>query len=333
MDNNEIELQEMVQLVKQIKNDILSTRNKVMENANQELLNMYFRIGKSISENATYGSKFIDNLSSYLKTEFPEATGYSPRNLSRMKRFYEEYKQFPILPPLVAKLPWSHNSLLIDKIDEIEKRMWYAEKTLENSWSKSVLDHQIELQLYERQSKEARKLTNFTSMLPLTQGELANDVIKDPYIFELTGLKEKVLEKDVEHAMIEKIKTVMLELGRGFSFVGNQYRISTENKDYFIDLLFYHLELRCYVVIELKTTDFDPSFVGQLQFYVTAVDETLKKDIDNPTIGLLLCRNKDRQSVEWALKAVNVPVGVASYEVRQYLPTDEEISSFISFKE
>lgn len=223
--------------------------------------------------------------------------------------------------------------MLIDKIDEFEKRMWYAEKTLENSWSKSVLDHQIELQLYERQSKEARKLTNFTSMLPLTQGELANDVIKDPYIFELTGLKEKVLEKDVEHAMIEKIKTVMLELGRGFSFVGNQYRISTENKDYFIDLLFYHLELRCYVVIELKTTDFDPSFVGQLQFYVTAVDETLKKDIDNPTIGLLLCRNKDRQSVEWALKAVNVPVGIASYEVRQYLPTDEEISSFISLKE
>lgn len=223
--------------------------------------------------------------------------------------------------------------MLIDKIDEFEKRMWYAEKTLENSWSKSVLDHQIELQLYERQSKEARKLTNFTSMLPLTQGELANDVIKDPYIFELTGLKEKVLEKDVEHAMIEKIKTVMLELGRGFSFVGNQYRISTENKDYFIDLLFYHLELRCYVVIELKTTDFDPSFVGQLQFYVTAVDETLKKDIDNPTIGLLLCRNKDRQSVEWALKAVNVPVGIASYEVRQYLPTDEKISSFISLKE
>lgn len=196
-----------------------------MENANQELLNMYFRIGKSISENASYGSKFIDNLSSYLKIEFPEATDYSPRNLSRMKRFYEKYTQFPILPSLVAKLSWSHNSLLIDKIDEIEKRMWYAEKTLENSWSKSVLDHQIELQLFERQSKEARKLTNFTNTLPLTQGELANDVIKDPYIFELTGLKEKVLEKDIEHAMIEKIKKVMLELGRGFSFVGNQYRI------------------------------------------------------------------------------------------------------------
>ena len=154
-------------------------------------------------------------------------------------------------------------------------------------------------------------------------------MIKDPYIFELTGIKERATEKDIERAMLEKIKNVLLELGKGYSFVGNQYKVSTEYKDYFINLLFYNLELRCYVVVELKITDFEPAFIGQLQFYVTAVDEILKREFDNPTIGLLLCKGKDKLSVEWALKAVNVPVGVASYEVRKYLPTEEEINNLI----
>lgn len=204
---------------------------------------------------------------------------------------------------------------------------------MENGWSKVVLEHQIDLELYERQADNSKKLTNFSEKLPAIQGELANDVIKDPYIFELSGLSERITEKDIESKMIEKIKTVLLELGKGFSLVGNQYKISTENKDYFIDLLFYHLELRCYVVVELKNTDFEPSFMGQLQFYVSAVDETLKKDCDNNTIGLLLCKKKDRLSVEWSLKAVNVPVGVASYEVKNSLPTEEEINKFVSFEE
>ena len=247
-----------------------------------------------------------------------------------MKKFYEEYCDLSILPTPLAKLPWSFNCLLIDKVKPMDKRIWYANKCLENGWSYVVTEHQIELQLYERQADNSKKATNFPAILPAIQGELAEDVIKDPYIFELTGMGEKLLEKDVERAMLEKIKDVMLELGRGFSFVGNQYRVTTESKDYYIDLLFYHLDLRCYVVVELKNTDFDPSFVGQLQFYVTAIDETLKKAIDNPTIGLLLCKNKDRLSVEWALKAINVPVGVASYEVKQYLPTEDEINRFIS---
>lgn len=155
--------------------------------------------------------------------------------------------------------------------------------------------------------------------LPAPQSELSRDIIKDPYIFELVGLKEKIVEKDIETAMLEQIKTVLLELGKGFSFIGNQYRISTPSNDYLIDLLFYHLELRCYVVVELKNVDFKPDFIGQLQFYITAVDETLKKDVDNPTIGLLLCKGKDRYSVEWSLKAMTAPIGVASYEIRNYL--------------
>lgn len=162
------------------------------------------------------------------------------------------------------------------------------------------------------------------------QGELAIDVIKDPYIFELSGLSERLTEKNLENKMIEKIKNVLLELGKGFSFVGNQYKVSTDNKDYFIDLLFYHLELRCYVVVELKNTDFEPSYMGQLQFYVSAIDETLKKDIDNNTIGLLLCKKKDKLSVEWSLKSVNVPVGVASYEIKNILPTEEELNRIVS---
>lgn len=321
---------DIIGIIDAIKRDILSTRNRIFENANRELISMYYRIGQIISENSRYGNQFVETLSSALKLDFPDATGYSVRNLFRMKKFYEEYKDLPILPPPVAELPWTHNCILIEKEKDLEKRLWYAEKTMENGWSKVVLDHQMDLKLYERQADNARKLTNFPALLPEIQGELASDMLKDPYVFELAGLKEKIVEKDIELRMTESIKNVLLELGKGFSFVGNQYKISTENKDYFIDLLFYHLELRCYVVVELKNVDFEPAFMGQLQFYVTAVDETIKKDFDNPTIGLLLCKKKDRLSVEWALKAVNVPVGVASYEVSHCLPTEEEINRLVS---
>lgn len=320
---------EMIDIINRIKQDVLFTRNRVYENANNELIMLYYRIGKHIYENSVYGNHFIEDLSISLKMEFPDASGYSKRNLSRMKKFYEEYKDFSILPPVVAKLPWTHNVILIDKISDWDKRLWYAEKTLENGWSKIVLDHQIDLQLYERQADNDKKLANYGEQLPNIQGELALDMLKDPYIFELADIKEQTTEKDIEKAMLEKIKTVLLELGKGFSFVGSQYKVSTDNKDYYIDLLFYHLDIRCYVVVELKNTDFEPAFIGQLQFYVTAIDEVLKRDIDNPTIGLLLCKEKDKLSVEWALKAANVPVGVASYEVRNYLPTEEEINQFM----
>ena len=320
----------MITIIDEIKKDILNTRNKILTNANKELIAMYFRIGKYISENSKYGNSLIDTLSITLKTEFPDATGYSPRNLARMRRFYEEYKDLSNLPTALAKLPWSFNNLLIDKVKDVKKREWYAFKCFENSWSYVVLDHQIDLGLYERQALNNNKLTNFNNTLPQIQGELANDIMKDPYIFELTGLKEKVIEKNIENAMLERIKSILLEFGKGFSFVGNQYRVSTENKDYIIDLLFYHLELRCYVVVELKNDEFDPSYIGQLLFYVTAIDETLKKDYDNKTIGLLLCKGKDKLSVEWALKSVNVPVGVASFKARQYLPSEEEINILLS---
>lgn len=308
-------------LILYVKEDILKTRFEVQTNANIELINLYFRIGKIISENAQYGNKFIQDFSTSLKLEFPTSTGFSTRNLSRMKKFYEEYKDLSVLPMALAKLPWSHNTLLLDKVKELNVREWYAEKCFENGWSFTVLDHQIDLQLYERQAIP-EKLTNFENKLPIPQSELARDVIKDPYIFELEGIKENAIEADIENAMMERIKNVLLELGKGFSFVGNQYKISTENQDYYIDMLFYHLDLRCYIVVELKNVEFKPEYIGQLSFYVTAVDETLRKEFDNQTIGLLLCKGKDKLSVEWALKGTNTPIGVTSYQVRNELPKD-----------
>lgn len=340
MEENNILEKDFKDLVLYVKQDILKTRFEVQENANIELIKLYFRIGKIVSENAKYGNKFIQDFSKSLKLEFPDVTGFSPRNLSRMKKFYEKYKDLSILPPAVAKLPWTHNCILLEKVKDDNVRNWYAEKCIENGWVKTVLEHQIDLQLYERQVI-SEKLTNFENKLPAPQSELARDVIKDPFVFELEGIKENVIERDIENAMMERIKNVLLELGKGFSFVGNQYKISTESQDYYIDMLFYHLDLRCYIVVELKNVEFKPEYIGQLSFYVTAVDETLRKEQDNQTIGLLLCKGKDKLSVEWALKGTNNPIGVTSYEVRsklpkeilEKLPTEEEINLLITENE
>ena len=337
--SNEID-KDFKNIIIKAKEDILATRCNIMQNANSEVIKLYFRLGKIISENSKYGNNFIKNFSTSLRLEFPNTTGFSERNLARMKKFYEEYKDLSNLPPAVANLPWTHNCILLEKVKDENIRNWYAQKCLENGWSKVVLDHQIDLQLYERQAI-ADKLTNFNDKLPVSQSELAKDVIKDPYIFELEGIKEEAVEKDIENAMMEKIKNVLLELGKGFSFVGNQYKISTENQDYYIDMLFYHLDLRCYIVVELKNVEFKPEFIGQLSFYTTAVDETLKKEQDNQTIGLLLCKGKDKLSVEWALKGTNSPIGVTSYEVRNEipkeirdkLPTEEDINRHINFND
>ena len=233
------------------------------------------------------------------------------------------------LPTALAKLPWSFNCLLIDKIKDPKERIWYAEQCIDNGWSHAFLNHQIDYQLYERQADNSIKMSNFDNKLPHSQGELAIDMMKDPYIFELAGLAKQQNEKDVERAMMERIKTILLELGKGFSFVANQYRITMPTKDYYIDLLFYHLILHCYVVVELKNTDFDPSFIGQLQFYVTAIDETIKGENDKNTIGLLLCKNKDKFTVDWSLKSTNTPIGVTSYEIKGYLPSEEDINKYL----
>lgn len=335
-----IKQEEIIKTINTIKQDVVNTRNKILYNANKELINMYFRIGKIISENTNYGSKFIATLSKSLKLTFSDSTGFSERNLWRMKAFYDQYKEFKILPPAVAELPWTHNYILLEKIKDKNKRLWYATECIKNGWSKSILIHQIELNLYERQNIPY-KFTNFNQNIELkNNSDLANEIIKDPYIFELEGLKKNYVEKELEEHMIKKIRDVLLELGKGFCFIGNQYKISTDNHDYYIDMLFYHLDLRCYIVVELKATEFKPEYIGQLGFYVTSVDKTLKKKQDNQTIGLLLCKEKDKLSVEWALDFVNVPIGVASYsvinnvkkDILDKLPTEQEINMYIDIK-
>ena len=327
-----------INIVNEIKTEIKTTQIKVVIEANKNLINLYFKIGKILNDNYKYGNKFIDDVSRELKIEFPNIEGFSVRNLKYMKKFYLEYKDDEVVQRTVAQLPLRHNIVLMSKIKDNRIRKLYAEDTIKNGWSRDMLVIQIESNYHLRIGNSSN---NFKKSLPDINSDLANNIIKDPYVFDFLTLKENYKEKELEQAMIEKIKDVLIELGKGFSFVGNQYKVSTENNDYFVDLLFYHLDLRCYIVIELKTTEFKPEYIGQLGFYVTAVNETLKKKTDNQTIGLLLCKNKDRLMAKWALKSANVPIGISSFELNRYvskkvlekLPTEEDLNLHIDINE
>ena len=316
---NEIDISKYKQIFENIKQEVLKSQYKAMQAVNTEMIYMYWNIGKIISENIEWGNKFVDNLSIDLKNEFPTIQGFSVRNLRNMRKFYEEYPRIEILQTLSAKLTWSHNILLINKVKDMEIRKWYMKETIKNGWSHDVLADQIKYKLFERQAI-AEKVTNFENTLPDVQSDLALQTMKDPYIFDFIVLKGQVKEKQIEDAMIEKIKNVLIELGNGFAFVGNQYKITVSDTDYFIDLLFYHLELRCYVVVELKARKFKPTDVGQLNFYLSAIDDMLRKEGDNPTIGILLCKEKDKLTAEYALKDINKPVGVSEYKLLQDIP-------------
>lgn len=324
--------------ISEIKNDIRQTQTKVIYQTNNELILLYFRVGKILEENSRYGNGFIKNLSREIKIDLSNVQGFSERNLKRMKRFYNEYKEYGEVPQAVALLPWGHNILLFEKIKDKNIRKIYAEATISNGWSRSILEFQIETKYHIRIGNSSN---NFNTSLPPLDSDLVNNTIKDPYIFDFITLKENYREKELEKAMIMKIKDVLLELGKGFSFVGNQYKISTNGNDYYLDLLFYHLELQCYIIIELKTTEFKPEYIGQLNFYITAVNKILKKEHDNNTIGLLLCKEKDKLSVDWSLEGINNPIGISTYELDKYipkealqkLPTEEDLNLYIDLIE
>lgn len=307
------------EIINTIKEDIKKTQIKAAQKVNSELIMLYFRLGKIVSENKSYGNNFTKQISIELKLTFPNMKGFSERNIRAMRLFYEEYKDDEKWQQLVAKLPWGHNLLLIEKIKDKKLRKIYANATLKNSWSRNVLSMQIEKGYHNRIGNSNN---NFNNILPKEDSDLVNNIVKNPYIFDFITLRDDYKEKELEYAMLEKIRDVLLELGKGFSFVGNQYKISTESNDYYIDLLFYHLELRCYIVVELKTGEFKPEYIGQIGFYVTAVNETLKKEYDNQTIGLLLCKEKDRLTVDWSLKSTNVPTGVSAYNIKNQIPDD-----------
>lgn len=315
----EVDKNQYKEIFENIKNEILKSQYKAMQVVNRELVFMYWNIGKIILENAKCGNKFIDNLSVDLKLEFPSIKGFSIRNLKNMKKFAEEYPDFEFVQKVSAQITWSDNLLILDKVKEFEKRKWYINETVKNGWSYDILDWQIKSNLYERQAI-SEKVNNFQNTLPDVQSDLAMQTMKDPYLFDFIALKGKVKELEIENAMINKIKDVLIELGNGFAFVGNQYKLTVSDKDYFIDLLFYHLKLKCYIVVELKAREFEPTDAGQLNFYLSAIDDLVKDETDNPSIGLLLCKSKDKFTAEYALKDIKKPIGVSEYKILQDIP-------------
>ena len=306
-------------VVKEIKERIEQARHSVVLSANKELILMYYEIGKIINFHKSWGNKFIDNLAKDIKLAYPDSTGYSSRNLKYMAKFAAEYTDEQIVQTLSAQLTWSHNIDIMDEVKDMDERKWYMLKAIENGWSHNVLVHQIESKLYERQAV-GTKVTNFDKLLPAPQSELAIQTMKDPYVFDFIPFREDMLERDIENALTKQITAFLLELGTGFAFLGNQYHLNVGGDDFFIDLLFYNLNLRCYVVIELKTGDFKPEYAGQLNFYLSAVDGQLKKDTDNPTIGLLLCKSKNNLVAEYSLRDMNKPMGISEYKLGGDLP-------------
>ena len=310
-------------VIENIKKEISSAQYKAAVSVNRELIMLYHNIGTIINENKAWGNKFIENLAHDIKLAFPNAKGYSVRNLKYMAKFAEEYPDKIFVQTVSAQIPWSHNTAIMDKVKEHDKRVWYINKTIENGWSHSVLVHQIESNLYERQVI-AEKISNFENRLPAVQSELAMQTMKDPYIFDFIPFKEDMVERDIENALVKDVTKLLLELGTGFAFLGNQYHLNVGGDDFYIDLLFYNLNLRCYVVVELKTGDFKPEYAGQLNFYLSAVDGILKKETDNPSIGLLLCKSKNNLVAEYSLKDMSKPIGISEYKITSSLPKEFE---------
>ncbi len=297
-----------------------------MLSVSQELLHLYWLIGRDIvlrQGREGWGRSVIDRLSKDLAAEFPGSEGFSATNLSRMRAFYLAYPEAaaisaqvvpkfdePNLPASVPILPWGHHVVLLFKIKHPEIRRWYAAATIEYGWSRSVLIHQIESRLYERQGQA---ITNFSATLPSAQSDLAQQALKDPYNFDFLTLRQDAHERDIELALTENIRRFLLELGVGFAFVGNQYHLKVGHNDFYIDLLFYHLKLRCFVIIDLKTDEFKPEYAGKLNFYLSAVDDLLRHPDDASSIGIVLCKSNDRVVAEYALRDMSKPMGVATY--------------------
>lgn len=308
------------EVLNDIKKTLITTRNKIVENANKDLVLMYYNIGLKLIENNKWGSSFIDTLAKDLKMEFPTLKGMSARNLRYMQKFATEFKNDVFLQEVLAKLSWNHNQILLDKVKNQEIRKWYAKETIENGWSVSILTHQIASKLYERQALLENKTTNFDETLPSPNNEQAKELLKNPYIFDFITADKDLKELDIERELTTNITKLLLELGNGFAFVGRQYHLEIENEDYYIDLLFYNLKVRSYVVIELKTTEFKPEYAGKLNFYLSAVDKYIKDENDNPTFGILLCKDKKRVTAELALKDINKPIGVSEYKILSEIP-------------
>lgn len=293
---------------------------------NRELVLLYWQIGQDILARQAeqgWGAKVIERLAHDLLSAFPDMKGFSPRNLKYMRAFAEAWPDAEFVQAVLAQLPWYHQLALLDKLPGPETRRWYAIKAIEHSWSRNILVMQIETRLLERSGKA---VTNFQASLPAPQSDLARESLKDPYRFDFLGLSTDAQERAVEDALVKHVTEFLLELGAGFAFVGRQVLLDVGGDEFFIDLLFYHLKLRCYVVIELKGGKFKPEHLGQLGFYMTAVDRQVKTEQDNPTIGLLLCKSKNKIVAEYALGDKAQPMGIAEYKLLESLPAELQTS-------
>jgi predicted nuclease of restriction endonuclease-like (RecB) superfamily len=320
MATNLPQLGEYNDFLKSLKERIRTAQVRAALAVNRELVLLYWQIGQDIlirQQQQGWGTKVIDQLAKDLKHEFPDMKGFSSRNLKYMRAFAEAYPDEPIVQQVVAQIPWGHNVRILDYVKAPTERLWYIQQTIEYGWSRNVLVHHIETKLYQRQGQAT---TNFKQTLPKPQSDLAQQLLKDPYNFDFLSLGQESQERDLERALIDNIRNFLLELGVGFAFVGNQYHLEVGGDDFYIDLLFYHLKLRCYVVIDLKMTAFKPEYSGKMNFYISVVDDLLRHPDDRPTIGIMLCRGKNKTVAEYALRDINKPMGVAAYHLNDALP-------------
>ncbi|MCC7151886.1 MAG: DUF1016 family protein [Rubrivivax sp.] len=309
-----------------LKARIHSAQQRATLAVNRELVLLYWQIGHDILDRQNregWGAKVIERLAQDLRNAFPDMKGFSPRNLKYMRAFAEAWPDEPFVQEVLAQLPWYHQLALLDKLGTADERRWYAAKAIEHNWSRNVLVMQIETRLLARQGQA---VTNFPVSLPKPQSDLASESLKDPYRFDFLGLTEEAREREIEHALVKHVTAFLLELGAGFAYVGRQVLLTVGGDEFFIDLLFYHLKLRCYVVIELKAGAFKPEHLGQLGFYLTAIDRDKKGEHDNPTIGLLLCKTKNKVVAEYALSDKAQPMGIAEYRLVESLPAELQTS-------
>ena len=303
-----------------LKERVASSRYKAALSVNKELILLYHHIGMQIleaHEQQGWGAKVIDQLSKDLVSEFPEMKGFSVRNLKYMRKFAEEYPDPQFVQEVLAQLTWYHNVTLLDKISDKQIRLFYVKHAIEHGWSRNIMVMQMELSLHKRQGQA---VTNFKDILPITQSDLAHYTLKDPYIFDFLSIGDEAHEREVEKALVHHMEKFILELGTGFAFVGRQYHLEVGDQDFYIDLLFYHLKLRCFVVIELKDKDFKPEYAGKMNFYLSCVDDLVKHETDQPSIGLILCKSKNNILAEYTLRDMTKPIGLAEYRLQDALP-------------
>jgi predicted nuclease of restriction endonuclease-like (RecB) superfamily len=304
------------ELLADLEKEIGLARLRASVSINREMTLLYWQTGRRILERQQHqgwGAKVIDRLAADLRGKFPDLQGFSPRNLKYMRTLAATYPDVTFVQEALAQISWYHNITLLEKVKGEAERHWYIRQTIEHGWSRAVMVHHIESGLYQRQG---RALTNFERTLPPQQSDLAREVLKDPYSFDFLMLAADARERDLERGLLEHLRNFLIELGVGFAFVGSQYHLEVGGEDFYLDLLFYHLRLRCFVVIELKLDEFRPEHAGKMNFYLSAVDDLLRHTADQPTIGLILCKDRNRVIVEYALRDTSKPMGVAGYTVR-----------------